>query len=116
MVRITKIHQNMLLHLLILLSIDCLAIEFNNKNGTDPDPPLISAVLRGNISSVQELLAKGADPDEINHANGWNALHVAANNSEDGQMVKLLLANGAHIDKRTEGERGVRSGSKFIKK
>lgn len=63
----------MLLISLILMVLDYLA----NANSTDFDnqncltlPPLISAILRGNVSSVRTLIARGANPDAINGSDG----------------------------------------------
>jgi ankyrin repeat protein/mono/diheme cytochrome c family protein len=56
-----------------------------------PTPPLMRAVLYGDVAAVQRLLDEGADPDERNDA-GATALMWAAN---DEAKTRLLLEYGA---------------------
>lgn len=59
------------------------------------DSPLIWACERGNMASVEKLVAAGADPN-TRETGGWTALHWAARNGHLG-CVELLLENGARI-------------------
>lgn len=55
---------------------------------------------------VNNPVSKGANPDEINSVDGLNALHLAARNSEDAQILKMMLAHGANANKRTDASEG----------
>jgi ankyrin repeat protein len=62
---------------------------------------LMVFALRGEDELVEDLLARGADPD-THDANGYTALMHAANLGHDG-CVRLLLAHGANPN-TTENE------------
>jgi Zn-dependent protease with chaperone function len=57
-------------------------------------PPLISAVINGDLLEVNSLLAAGADPNSSHYYDGWSALDwaIAAENLE---VTAALLAAGA---------------------
>lgn len=108
------LYQNVHLVSLIAVLFECLAkahcIECDHKCGTIP--PLISAVLRGDITSVRKLLDKSDDPNGINGSDGLalvsdecllDALNVPDRDTKDGQIVKLLLVNGAKNGKKKGG-------------
>jgi|GEM_PF-2763549 len=66
--------------------------------------PLMDAVFGGNVEAVK-LLAKTKKGLNDAGEDGWTALHLCANTlkngnrNHDGEIAKILLANGASIDK-----------------
>jgi hypothetical protein len=63
---------------------------------TKEEPPLIEAIEDSNQKRTQELLAKGADPNQRN-SYGYPALSIAAGIG-DARIVKLLLDAGADVN------------------
>ena len=59
--------------------------------------PLHTATIYGNHSTIKALLAKGADPDQQDDM-GKVALHIASK-ALDVKIMKLLLDNGADVNK-----------------
>src|SRR5690554_34337 len=66
---------------------------------------LLSPIERGGNVEAVKLLAKTKKGLNAAEENGWTALHLCAinlkngNRNHDGEIVKILLANGALIDK-----------------
>jgi uncharacterized protein len=69
---------------------DVNAQETNKFGGT----PLHWAVKNGRVETVKHLLAKGADPKLNNLRSGQTLLHAAAQNTDDVELVGLLLGLG----------------------
>ncbi len=78
------------------------------KAGADPSvapsgaPPLVACAHRGVVPAVQMLMARGAD---VNAKDSWRGqtplMWAAAENHAD--LIKVLLAGGATVDARTNG-------------
>lgn len=64
-----------------------------NAVSTQGNTPLIHSVIRNNVYAAFEFIAKGINPNQLNHANA-TPLTIAINN-KNISMVKMLLANGA---------------------
>ena len=60
----------------------------------DPNPPLITAIMEGNIPEVTRLLEEGADPNERNSTTGSPLFF--ATNKKDPIITQLLLKHGAN--------------------
>jgi uncharacterized protein len=84
--------------------------------------PLIEAVREGELNTVRELLASGADINEQGEQ-GWTPLNWAAGKGEL-DLVKLLVENGADVfkvglDRRTPGMIALAAGlvevAKFLR-
>jgi len=57
---------------------------------------LREAIREGDIEAVQQHLVAGADVNAKDD-NGWNPLHLAAENGRK-QVAELLIANGADVN------------------
>ena len=75
-------------------------LELLEKYGADinavsvqGNTPLIHSIIRNNVFAAFEFIAKGSNPNQLNHANA-TPLTIAINNNNIS-MVKMLLANGA---------------------
>lgn len=64
------------------------------------EAPLHKAVLAGDIGRAGSLLANGADVNALD-LHGMAPLHYAAGMCDRGDIVKLLLDNGADIQKKS---------------
>lgn len=56
-------------------------------------PPLLAAVVEGDLDKVAQLLESGADTNAVDE-NGNTALHIAAE-YDDVEMIQLLAKHGA---------------------
>jgi len=70
---------------------NCVPLHVNSK-GSNDDTPLIVALIRADLQSVEDLLEAGADPNAIGE-DDFSALHWAAKRGAD--YVRVLLAHGA---------------------
>ena len=77
----------------ILLWLCVMAFMVSGVSYAGDDQSLITAAYVGDISEVNELLAKGADVNVKNN-NGWTALHEASMKGH-GDIVQLLKKAGA---------------------
>ena len=59
--------------------------------------PLQLAAYNGRTNEVEQLLAKGADPNALDKEYGWTPLHAAAAGGHL-PVVRLLLARGAKVN------------------
>lgn len=63
---------------------------------------LAAAVRSGDSSEVRRLLAKGVDPNTPYGPDSCSALHLAATSDHHSpEVIELLLAHGADINKRS---------------
>ena len=62
-----------------------------------PAPPIVQAAFDGNMSMVQELLAKGADVNATNRI-GATALELAVMKGRNADLIQLLLVKGADVN------------------
>ncbi|KAF6803456.1 hypothetical protein CSOJ01_10873 [Colletotrichum sojae] len=76
--------------------------NISNQGDTFGETPLILATQRNNIVAARMLLKAGAEPD-IRGKYGLTALHHAAC-SDNVEMVRILLDNGAHVDIEADDE------------
>jgi ankyrin repeat protein len=65
---------------------------------------LMDAAARGDLAAAKILLERGADVNAVDHR-GYTALVLAAHFDGDAvELVRLLLAHGANIDAKADGE------------
>ena len=65
---------------------------------------LMDAAARGDLAAAKILLERGADVNAVDHR-GYTALVLAAHFDGDAvELVRLLLARGANIDAKADGE------------
>ena len=67
--------------------------------GWIPEPPVVEAARRGDVSALWELIAQGADVNE-SYGDGTTALHSAAMEGHV-EAVRLLITAGANIEAGT---------------
>ena len=60
--------------------------------------PLMNAVIDGDLARTRDLLARGANPDDVDRA-GWCALHFAAQ-EHAVEAVRMLVGAGAALELR----------------
>jgi ankyrin repeat protein len=68
------------------------------------DERLVMAVLGGDIRTVRQALAAGADPNLVIQA-GETVLMYAVSRDTSTQMVRMLLARGARVDRTDDAGR-----------
>jgi ankyrin repeat protein len=74
--------------------------DVNEGSGNDRKTALMVAAASGNREFSVLLLEKGANPDLMDEG-GCTALHYAASDGNGADMVRALLAHGAHPNPRT---------------
>jgi ankyrin repeat protein len=52
------------------------------------------------VTSLDEYLVRGGDPNAAHPGSGWSLLHYAAEN-EDVALIGALIANGADLEAKT---------------
>ncbi|KAI5842167.1 ankyrin repeat-containing domain protein [Morchella snyderi] len=80
---------------------DEMPVEVEVKVGRVGDTALQTAARDGKLSVVRQLLAAGADMDEVGSGRGkvgWSPLHECVCRKGRGQILDLLLENGAKVD------------------
>ncbi|MDO4937037.1 MAG: ankyrin repeat domain-containing protein [Sutterellaceae bacterium] len=78
----------------VLLDAPGLDIDTASEYG---ETALMLAAFKGNITLLNELLAKGAT---VNRVGGWTPLHYAATEGHDA-IVEILLEKGARVNVQT---------------
>ena len=80
--------------------------DADERSGSRRETPLLLAIENGHTGAVVVLVACGADVNATT-ADGWTALHSAAQ-EEQPEVVALLLRHGADLHARTSiGRHGV---------
>lgn len=92
--------SNEIIDLLLADKADINAQEANKFGGT----PLHWAVKHHHFATVKHLIEKGGDPKIINLRSNQTLLHVAAENSDDVQLIEFLLSKG--IDPKAKDRLG----------
>ena len=81
---------------------DIQEILVNNRLANEKDEsgktPLRLAIELNNVDAVNMLLGVGADPNELQAADGKSLLSLAAENRRQTQMIKRLVASGADME------------------
>ena len=88
---------SVLIFLLLLFS--CTSSPKKNTKQAPPPPPLIEAVQKGEIDKIKKLLEKGANVNIKEKTTQRTALHYATSTGQ-GQIIALLLQNGADINSK----------------
>jgi ankyrin repeat protein len=70
---------------------------------TELSNSLITAIIENNVSKVNELLNRGADPNYISDKAKVTPMHYAAQHNAL-EVIPLLVEAGAYIDSKTEPE------------
>jgi ankyrin repeat protein len=66
----------------------------------DESTPLMIAASRGRIEIAETMLQAGANINEKNHE-GWTALHKAAHDQNETDIVQFLMDSGIDIESKT---------------
>src|SRR5437764_15013983 len=85
----------------VQLSLAAFVVLAVSPQTRDETPPLLSAVLSGDARSVEQLLQRGADPNQTGPL-GTTALMWAV---PDLEKVRILLAHAANVNARAETDR-----------